>query len=116
MESLKCPRCGSSSLNQLGPAEYKCPACGTGFKLTDVSTGFVDVVLVQAGKKPIDVIRALRDISTKGTTIKVFDLATAKRLTETTPCVVVPSVSLEVGDRFKAALEKAGASVELKSA
>jgi len=116
METLKCPRCGSSGLTQTGPADYKCPQCGTSFRLTDVSTGFVDVVLVQPGKKPIDVIRALRDTSTKGTTIKVFDLATAKRLTETTPCVLVPSVSLEVGERFKAALEKAGATVELKPA
>ena len=116
MEQLKCPRCGSSGLNQLGPADYKCPACGTSFRLTDALTGFVDVVLVQAGKKPIDVVKALREVSTRGTTIKVFDLATAKRLTETTPCVVVSSVSLEVGERFKAALEKAGATVDLKPA
>ena len=116
METLKCPRCGSDSLNQMGPADYKCPACGTSFRLTDVSTGFVDVVLVQTGKKPIDVIHALREVSTKGTTLKMFDLATAKRLTETPPCVVVSNVSLEVGERFKAALEKAGATVELKPA
>jgi ribosomal protein L7/L12 len=116
MEALKCPSCGSSDLNQLVPAEYKCLHCGTSFMLTHIQTGFVDVVLVQAGKKKTDVILALREITTRETVLEMIDLATAKRLTDATPCVVAPNVALEVGERVKARLEKAGATVELKPA
>jgi ribosomal protein L7/L12 len=116
METLKCPSCGSGDLNQLSSAEYKCSHCGTSFMLTYAKTGFVDVVLVQAGKKKIDVVMALREITTKETVLEMLDLATAKRLTDTTPCVVAPNVALEVGERVKARLEKAGATVELKPA
>lgn len=116
METLKCSSCGSNDLHQLGPAEYKCLHCGTSFILTHAQTGFVNVVLVQAGKKKTDVILALREVTTKETTIKVIDLAMAKQLTDATPCIVVPNVTLEVGERVKARLEKAGATVELKPA
>lgn len=116
METLKCPSCGSTDLNRLEPAEYKCLHCGTGFVLTRAETGFVDVVLVQAGKKKIDVIMALREVTTKEPTIEMMGLAMAKRLTNSPPCVVVPNLSLEVGERVKARLEKAGATVELKPA
>jgi ribosomal protein L7/L12 len=81
-----------------------------------MDTLFVDVVLVQAGKKQINVIQALREVSSTENTIKLLDLATAKRLTDTTPCVVVPNVPSEVGERVKVRLEKAGATVELKPA
>jgi len=77
---------------------------------------FVDVVLVQTGKKPINVIQALREVSSTEATIENIDLATAKRLTDATPSVVVPNVTSEVGERVKARLEKAGATVELKPA
>jgi ribosomal protein L7/L12 len=116
METLKCPSCGSSDINQLGPAEYKCPYCGTSFILTQAQIGFVDVVLVQAGKKKTDVILALREITAKETTLKLIDLATAKQLTDATPCVVAPNVLSEVGERVKVRLEKAGATVELRAA
>ena len=116
MEALKCPSCGSSDLSQLSSAEFRCLHCGTGFVLTHGKTGFVDVVLVQTGKKSIEVIQALREVSTKENTIKVIDLAMAKRLTDGEPCVVVPNVPSDVGERVKARLEKAGATVELKPA
>lgn len=117
METLKCPSCGSSNLNMVGPTEYKCSYCGTGFILTNAqNSGFVDVVLVQAGSKKTDVIKALRDITGKEAAIKLMDLRTAMRFTETTPCVVVPNIPTEVGERVKASLEKAGATVELKPA
>jgi len=80
------------------------------------STGFVDVVLVQAGNKKTQVILALREATTKETTVKMVDLAMAKQLTDATPCVVVPNVPLAVGERIKTALERAGATVELKPA
>lgn len=116
MKALKCPSCGSSDLNQLSSSEYRCLYCGTGFMLTQAQTGFVDVVLVQAGPKKTDVILALREITTTETILETIDLARAKRLTDTTPCVVAPNLPLEVGERVKARLEKAGATVELKPA
>jgi large subunit ribosomal protein L7/L12 len=84
--------------------------------LTQTQTGFVDVVLVQAGKDTINVIQALREITTRETVLEMLDLATAKRLVEATPCVAARNVALEVGERVKARLEKAGATVELKPA
>jgi ribosomal protein L7/L12 len=116
METLKCPSCGSSDLNQLSPAEYKCAYCGTGFILTRAETGFVDVVLVQAGKKKINVIQALREVTTRETVLEMLDLARAKHLVDATPSVVAPNVPSEVGERVKAKLEKEGATVELKPA
>ncbi|MCP4540541.1 MAG: ribosomal protein L7/L12 [Chloroflexi bacterium] len=116
METLNCPSCASSDLDQLGLTEYKCPHCDTSFMLTNTQTGFVDVVLVQAGKKNIKVTLALREITTKETVLEMMDLARAKHLTNATPCVVAPNVPVEVGERVKARLEKAGATVELEPA
>jgi ribosomal protein L7/L12 len=116
MEALRCPRCGSDALAQVGLAAYRCSVCGTGFALTDAPTGFVDVVLVQVGKKKTDVVLALREVSTTEPVIQMLDLATAKRLTEATPSIIAPNVPLDVGLRVKARLEKAGASVNLKPA
>jgi ribosomal protein L7/L12 len=118
METLNCPRCGSGDLNQAGAAEYRCPQCGTGFTLIQAQTqiSFVDVVLVEAGKKKTDVTMALREITTKEPALELMDLATASRLTRATPCIVAPNVSSEAGERIKARLEKAGATVQLKPA
>jgi len=77
---------------------------------------FVDAVLVEAGEKKINVITALREITTKETALEMLDLARAKQLTDATPCIVASNVTLEVGERVKARLEKAGATVELKPA
>jgi hypothetical protein len=38
--------------------------CGLSFMLTHAHTDFVNVVLVQTGKKQIDVIQVLREITT----------------------------------------------------
>jgi ribosomal protein L7/L12 len=116
MEALKCPSCGGSDLGQPVPGQYKCLHCGTSFMLTNAPTGFVDVVLLQTGEKKTDVIKALREVTAKETAIKMVDLTTALRLTEATPSVVAANVTLEVGERVKARLEKAGATVELKPA
>ena len=80
------------------------------------SADFVDVVLVQTGSKKTQVILALREATTKETIVKMIDLAMAKQLTDSPPCVVVPNVPRAVGERIKAALERAGATVELKPA
>ena len=81
-----------------------------------MDTSLVDVVLVQTGKKQTDVILALREITTREPALELMDLARAKQLTRAAPCVVAPNVLLEVGERVKARLEKAGATVELKPA
>jgi len=116
METLQCPGCGSNNLNQMRSAEYKCSQCGISFILTNTQTGFVDVVLVEAGKKKTKVILALREVTTREPTIEIIELAMAKNLTDTTPCVVIPNLPLEVGERVKERLEKAGATVDLKPA
>ncbi|MFN2275681.1 MAG: ribosomal protein L7/L12 [Anaerolineales bacterium] len=77
---------------------------------------FVDVVLVDAGKYKIKVIQALREITTQEEVLEMLDLARAKQLVESTPCVVAPNVHSKVGARLKAMLEEAGATVHLKAA
>lgn len=79
-------------------------------------TDFVDVVLVESGSNKTGVILALREFTTTETTVELIDLGAAKRLVESPPCVVVPNVPTEVGQRLKAGIEKAGALVELKPA
>lgn len=76
----------------------------------------VDVILLNAGKDHIKVIQALREISTREQVLEMLDLARAKQLVESAPCVVAANVNSELGDRVKSALEKAGAEVSLKTA
>ena len=109
MEALKCPGCGSTDVTQVGYPEYECAHCGTRFVPTRAPSGFVDVVLVQTSRKPMDVIVALREVTR-------LDLAAAKRAAETAPAVAAQNVALAEGERIKARLEKAGAAVELKAA
>jgi len=77
---------------------------------------FVDVVLVDAGRNKTGVILAIREVTTTETIVELVDLAMAKRLTDSTPCVVVPNVPFDVAERVKASLEKVGATVELQPA
>jgi large subunit ribosomal protein L7/L12 len=77
---------------------------------------FVDVVLVDAGADRIAVIKAIREVTFDERVIRGVDLATAKRFTDTAPCVVIPNVPAEVGERVQLKLGAAGATVELKPA
>jgi ribosomal protein L7/L12 len=77
---------------------------------------FVDVVLADAGANATDVILALRAATAKESVLDMIDLQMARRLVDNPPCVVAPNVPLEVGERVKASLERAGATIELKSA
>ena len=81
-----------------------------------MDTSFVDVILVDAGKNKINVIQALREITTREQALEMLDLARAKQLADSTPCIVAPNVNSEVGDRVKSILENAGATIELKAA
>jgi len=65
------------------------------------------VVLAAAGDKKIEVIKEVRAITALG-------LKEAKDLVEAAPKPVKEGVSKEEAEKIKAALEKAGAKVELK--
>ena len=66
-----------------------------------------DVILTAAGDKKIAVIKAVRALTTLG-------LAEAKALVDGVPKPVLEKAKKEDAEKAKAALEEAGASVELK--
>jgi large subunit ribosomal protein L7/L12 len=66
-----------------------------------------DVVLETAGDKKIQVIKAVRELTSLG-------LKEAKELVDTAPKAVKESVSKEEAEAAKAKLEEAGASVVIK--
>jgi large subunit ribosomal protein L7/L12 len=66
-----------------------------------------DVVLTSAGDKKIQVIKEVRSLTSLG-------LKEAKDLVDSAPKPVLEKVSKEDADKAKAALEGAGATVELK--
>ncbi|MFD0704318.1 50S ribosomal protein L7/L12 [Alloscardovia venturai] len=66
-----------------------------------------DVILTAAGDKKIGVIKAVRALTSLG-------LAEAKALVDGAPKAVLEGASKDDAEKAKAALEEAGASVELK--
>lgn len=66
-----------------------------------------DVVLANAGAKKIGVIKVVRELTGLG-------LKEAKDLVDGAPQVVKAAVSKEEAEKIKAALEEAGAAIELK--
>lgn len=66
-----------------------------------------DVVLATVGDKKINVIKEIRAITNLG-------LKEAKELVESAPKAVKEGVTKEEADKVKAALEAAGATVEIK--
>ena len=66
-----------------------------------------DVELTSAGDKKIQVIKAIREITSLG-------LADAKKLVEDAPKVVKEGISKEEAEEIKKKLEEAGAGVALK--
>jgi large subunit ribosomal protein L7/L12 len=81
------------------------PAAGA--EAADEGPSTVDVVLTAAGASKINVIKAVREITGLG-------LKEAKALVDGAPGPVKEGVEKEEGDKLKAQLEEAGASVELK--
>ena len=67
-----------------------------------------DVVLTAAGDKKIEVIKVVRQV------VSGLGLKEAKDLVDAAPKPVLEKVSKEDAEKAKAALEEAGASVELK--
>jgi large subunit ribosomal protein L7/L12 len=66
-----------------------------------------DVVLQDFGPKKIEVIKAVRKMTTLG-------LKEAKDLVESAPAPIQEGISKEAAEEAKKALEEAGATVELK--
>ncbi|MDO9618110.1 MAG: 50S ribosomal protein L7/L12 [Pseudomonas sp.] len=66
-----------------------------------------NVVLVEAGEKKVNVIKAVRELTGLG-------LKEAKAVVDGAPGVVLEAVAKDAADKAKAALEEAGAKVELK--
>jgi large subunit ribosomal protein L7/L12 len=82
------------------------PASGAAAAPAEEQTEFT-VVLAAAGDKKIEVIKEVRAVTGLG-------LKEAKDLVEAAPKPVKETVSKEEAEKIKAALEKAGAKVELK--
>ena len=66
-----------------------------------------DVVLASFGSSKLGVIKAVREVTGLG-------LKEAKELVESAPKVIKEGVSKEDADKIKAALEAAGAEIEIK--
>ena len=66
-----------------------------------------DVVLADIGAKKINVIKAVRAVTSLG-------LREAKELVESAPAPVVQGVAKDVAEEAKAQLEAEGATVEIK--
>ena len=67
-----------------------------------------DVILAAAGDKKIDVIKVVRQV------VSGLGLKEAKDLVDAAPKPVLEKVNKEEAEKAKAALEEAGATVELK--
>ena len=81
-------------------------APGAAAEAAEEKTEF-DVVLADAGAKKINVIKEVRAITGLG-------LKEAKELVESAPKAVKEAASKDEAEELKAALEEAGASVEIK--
>ncbi|MGA9531549.1 MAG: 50S ribosomal protein L7/L12 [Anaerolineales bacterium] len=81
------------------------PAAGGGADAAEEKTEF-DVVIKDVGPKKIDVIKAIRQITTLG-------LKDAKDLAETADGKVLEQVGKDAAEDAKKKLEEAGASVDL---
>ena len=66
-----------------------------------------NVMLLEAGEKKVNVIKAVRELTGLG-------LKEAKAVVDGAPALVLEAVTKDAGDKAKAALEEAGAKVELK--
>jgi len=82
------------------------PGAGAAAEEPEVQTSF-DVILTAAGDKKIQVIKAVREVTTLG-------LKEAKDLVDSAPQPVKEGINKEEAEALKAKLEEQGASVEIK--
>jgi large subunit ribosomal protein L7/L12 len=89
-------------------AAVAAPAAGGGAAAAPVEeTTEFDVILKAAGDKKIDVIKAVREVTSLG-------LKEAKDLVESAPATVKEGISKDEAESIKKKFEEAGATVELK--
>ncbi|MGI9614227.1 MAG: 50S ribosomal protein L7/L12 [Acidimicrobiales bacterium] len=90
------------------PVAVAAPAAGGGggAEAEEEKTDF-DVMLTAAGDKKIQVIKAVRELTSLG-------LKEAKEMVESAPAAVLEGASKDDAEAAKAKLEEAGGSVELK--
>src|SRR5215208_3372277 len=81
------------------------PGAGAAAEEPEVQTSF-DVILTAAGDKKIQVIKAVREVTTLG-------LKEAKDLVDSAPQPVKEGINKDDADALKAKLEEVGASVEI---
>jgi large subunit ribosomal protein L7/L12 len=98
-------RYGVTAAAPVAVAAAGAPAAG-GAAAEEEKTSF-DVVLAAVGDKKIQVIKAVREITSLG-------LKEAKELVDSAPKPVKTDVAKEEADALKAKLEEQGATVELK--
>jgi len=82
------------------------PGAGAAAEAPEEKTSF-DVILSSAGDKKIQVIKAVREVTTLG-------LKEAKDLVDNAPQPIKEGVTKEEADQLKAKLEEQGATVEIK--
>ena len=82
------------------------PAAGAAAE-APVEKDTFDVVLTAAGDKKIQVIKVVRELTSLG-------LKEAKELVDSAPKAIKEGVSKDDAEKFKAALEEQGATIELK--
>ena len=93
---------GVSAAAPVGVVAVACAAAPVAEEKTEF-----DVVLTGFGDKKLNVIKAVRELTGLG-------LKEAKDMVEGAPKAVKEGVSKDEADKIKAALEEAGASVEIK--
>jgi len=88
------------------PVMAAMPGAGAAAEPQEEQTEF-DVILADMGPKKINVIKAVRSLTTLG-------LKEAKQLVESAPAPVMQGVGKEAAEEAKAKLEAEGAKVEIK--
>ena len=90
------------------PAAVAAPAAGGGGEAAaEEEKDSFDVVLTAAGDKKINVIKAVREVTSLG-------LKEAKDLVESAPATIKEGVNKDEAESIKKKFEEAGATVEIK--
>jgi large subunit ribosomal protein L7/L12 len=100
-------RFGVTAAAPVAVAAAAAPAAGGDGAGAEEEKSSFDVILTEAGDKKIQVIKEVRALTSLG-------LKEAKDLVEAAPKPVLENVNKEDADKAKAALEGAGASVDVK--
>ena len=82
------------------------PAAGPAAEAVEEKTSF-DVILKDAGAQKLGVVKVVKEITGLG-------LKEAKAVVDGAPAMVLEAVAKDAADKAKAALEEAGAKVEIK--